>query len=76
MNLGTEQITDLELLLKFPTSSAMQGLKIHHDAPEDVQASAKRLFDRGIIDRVDGGYLTELGHELQQHALHLSNALK
>ena len=34
------------------------------------------LFDRGIIDQVDGGYLTELGHELQQHALHLSNALK
>ena len=44
MSLGTEQITDLELLLKFPTSSAMQGLKIHHDAPASLQASAKRFI--------------------------------
>ena len=76
MSLCKEQVTDLELLLKFPTSSAMQGLKIHHDAPEVIQASAKRLFERGIIDRIDGGYLTELGHELLEHALHISNALK
>ena len=76
MSLRKEQINDLELLLKFPTSSAMQGLKIHHDAPQNIQDSAKRLFERGIIDRSDGGYLTELGHELQQHALHVSNALK
>jgi uncharacterized protein (TIGR02647 family) len=76
MSLCEKQITDLELLLKFPTSSAMQGLKIHNDAPETLQDAARRLFERGITDRIDGGYLTELGHELQTHAFHLSSALK
>ncbi len=76
MSINQSVMADLDLLLKFPTSSAMQGLKIHHDAPESVRDAAKRLFEKGVIDQIDGGYLTELGHELQNHALQLCSALK
>lgn len=76
MTLNQSLLSDLELLLKFPTSSALQGIKIHQDAPKELQNAAQRLFERGVIDQADGGYLTELGHELQNHALQLCNALK
>ncbi|MCC2617267.1 TIGR02647 family protein [Aestuariibacter halophilus] len=66
---------ELDLLLKFPTQSMMQGLKIHHDAPASTVAAAQRLFDKGIISQPDGGYLTDLGHDLIDHAQRLAMAL-
>jgi uncharacterized protein (TIGR02647 family) len=54
--------------LKFPSKSLMQGLKIHHDAEPESVAAAKRLFDKGIVTLPDGGYLTDLGHDLFDHA--------
>ena len=65
----------LNLLLKFPTDSLMQGLKIHHDADPSVIAAAKRLYDMGIISLPDGGYLTDLGLDLAEHAQVLKSAL-
>lgn len=71
-----QQLTDeLNLILKFPTSSLMQGLKIHENADPTVIAAAKRLFDKGIITLPDGGYLTELGHDLAEHAQVIQSAL-
>ena len=68
MTFTTETIAELNLLLKFPMKSLMQGLKIHHDAEPEVIAAAKRLFDKGIVTRSDGGYLTDLGYDLAEHA--------
>lgn len=71
-----QQLTDeLNLILKFPNKSLMQGLKIHHDADPAVISAAQRLFDKGIVSQPDGGYLTDLGHDLAEHAQVIQSAL-
>lgn len=75
MAFSQDMIAELNLMLKFPTKSLMQGLKIHHDADPDMIAAAKRLFDKGIITQPDGGYLTDLGHDLIEHVNTLESAL-
>ncbi|MBN7821703.1 TIGR02647 family protein [Bowmanella yangjiangensis] len=68
-------LEEINLLLKFPLDSLRQGLKIHHDADPAIVDAAKRLFEKGIIDQVDGGYLTDLGHDLHEHAQILASAM-
>ncbi|MDF2179072.1 TIGR02647 family protein [Aliiglaciecola sp. CAU 1673] len=75
MAFDSSLVAELNLLLKFPHDSLTQGLKIHHDADPQVVDAAKRLFDKGIINRIDGGYLTDLGHDLAEHAQILVSAL-
>lgn len=75
MQFNHDMYEELNLLLKFPTDSLMHGLKIHHDADPDVISAAQRLYDKGIIDQVDGGYLTDLGQDLINHAQMLHSAL-
>lgn len=53
----------------------MQGLKIHHDAEPAVVTAAQRLFDKGVVTLPDGGYLTDLGHDLFEHAQVVKMAL-
>lgn len=72
----TKELTEeLNLILKFPHKSLMQGLKIHQDADPCVIAAAQRLFDKGIVSQPDGGYLTNLGHDLAEHATVIQSAL-
>ncbi len=75
MTFTDDMVAELNLLLKFPNKSLMQGLKIHHDAEPSAVAAAKRLFDKGIVTLPDGGYLTDLGHDLFEHALVVKMAL-
>jgi uncharacterized protein (TIGR02647 family) len=75
MTFTPEMIAELNLLLKFPMKSLMQGLKIHHDAEPEVIAAAKRLHDKGIVTLPDGGYLTDLGYDLAEHAQVVQSAL-
>lgn len=75
MTFNQKMIDELNLLLKFPANSMLQGIKIHHDAEPGVIEAAQRLYDRGIITQVDGGYLTDLGHDLLEHADKLASAL-
>ena len=70
-----DMIDELNLILKFPTHSLMQGLKIHHDASPDVIDAAERLYAKGVITQPDGGYLTDLGHDLAELAQKLRSAL-
>jgi len=67
---------ELDLILKFPMDSMMQGLKVHQDADPVLVEAAKRLFEKGIIDQKDGGYLTDLGLDLAEHAQTLQSALQ
>ena len=76
MPFNTELTAELNLILKFPSTSLMQGLKIHHDASPDVIAAAKRLFDKGIVTQADGGYLSNLGYDLADHAKIIQAALE
>lgn len=75
MSFSSDMIEELNLLLMFPTQSLMQGLKIHHDASQAVIDAAERLYAKGIITQRDGGYLTDLGHDLIEHAQRLRLAL-
>ena len=75
MTFNQELTDELNLILKFPQKSLMQGLKIHHDASPEMVSAAQRLFDKGIITQPDGGYLTDLGHDLADHASTLASAL-
>ena len=60
-------IQELNLLMKFPDSS-LDGLKIHHTADPALVDAAQRLYDKGLVTRHDGGYLTDLGHEAAEAA--------
>ena len=54
----------------------MQGIKIHSDADSSLIDAAKRLYDKGITDSSDGGYLTDLGLDLIEHVTLIHSALK
>jgi uncharacterized protein (TIGR02647 family) len=52
---------ELNILIQYDLSNTQQGIKIHHDAEINVIEAAKRLHDKGLIDKPDGGYLTSMG---------------
>lgn len=75
MHLNQALVSELNLLLTFPDKSLMQGIKVHHDADSDIVEAAANLHAKGIITQSDGGYLTDLGLELAEHAQKLHTAL-
>lgn len=75
MKFTTDTIDELNILLQYDLSNLEQGIKIHHEAnPETIKAAA-RLFDKGLIDKHDGGYLTDLGRTSAEHAQALTTLL-
>ena len=75
MPFNAEMVEELNLILKFPDNSLMQGIKIHNNADPALVNAAQRLFEKGIVDQHDGGYLTNLGHDLAEHATIIQSAL-
>lgn len=67
---------EINVLLQFNLETTQQGIKVHHDARPELICATKRLFDKGLISRDDGGYLTDLGHEAAEHAQNLLQLLK
>lgn len=67
MILTSELRDEISLLLQFDISSAQAGLKVHSQASPESVAAAQRLFEKGLVDHVDGGYLTALGREAADH---------
>ena len=59
------------LLARYNLHTSQEGVKIHSSAQADAIAAAKRLFDKGLISQVDGGYLTALGRTAAEHAQNL-----
>ena len=70
-------IEEIKLLNQFNLNSKLYGIKIHQSnaSPETVNA-ATRLYEKGLIDHIDGGYLTDLGVETAEHAQILLQILK
>jgi len=66
---------ELDLLLLFDLSSNQKGIKIHKTADAEKIAAAERLFNKGFITQVDGGYLTTLGNEAAEQAQSLFTML-
>lgn len=76
MALSQEMLEEINVLSLFNIESIQSGIKVHHSAnPEQIDATA-RLFNKGLITQVDGGYLTDLGIEAAEHAQSLLNILK
>ncbi|CAM2952601.1 MULTISPECIES: TIGR02647 family protein [Vibrio] len=68
MKYTSDKIDELNLLLQFDISSAATGIKVHHDASQNMQSAIQRLFDKGLCTQPDGGYLTDEGIEVAEHA--------
>lgn len=64
MHLDSELIEELNLLMRYRiTSTPGGGIKIGEAAEPTVIAAAKRLFHKGLIERTDGGVLTDDGKQ-------------
>jgi uncharacterized protein (TIGR02647 family) len=73
---SNERLEEIKLLNQFDLGSTANGLKIHaQQASKEMVAAAERLFDKGLTDHVDGGYLTDRGIEAANHAQSLMRLL-
>lgn len=68
MHYTKEQMAELDILIQYSLDSTNQGIKVHSTAPEDQINAVERLFDKGLVSQVDGGYLTDLGRKAAEHA--------
>jgi uncharacterized protein (TIGR02647 family) len=74
--LDAELLEEVKLLRQYSIETLHEGIKIHSSAGETCQLSAERLFKKGIISQVDGGYLTQRGQEVVEHLDALINLLR
>ncbi len=68
MILTEELVEEINLLSLFNLATTQEGLKVHSNAGHQVVDAARRLHQKGIISQSDGGYLTDLGIEVAEHA--------
>jgi len=74
MHIDSETIDELNLLMRYRMTSA-GGIEIGQAADSATAAAARRLFQKGIIERIDGGALTDNGRQAVDHMTHLFNQL-
>jgi len=68
MRYTEEQIAEMDILIHYNLESSLQGIKVHSDANTLQIEAVQRLFDKGLVTQVDGGYLTDLGRTAAEHA--------
>jgi uncharacterized protein (TIGR02647 family) len=61
-------IEEQEILSHYNLSTTLKGVKVHKTADPAVIAATERLYKKGLITLIDGGYLTPLGLEAATHA--------
>lgn len=66
--LNPDLVQEIDMLNLFDLNSVQHGIKVHHEADPARIAAAQRLFEKGMISQVDGGYLTDRGLETAEHA--------
>lgn len=64
----SDLVDELNALIRFDTSCNQQGIKVHKTADAAVIAAMGRLYGKGLLTQVDGGYLTNLGRSAADHA--------
>ena len=62
-----DMLEEMNILLHYTLNTTQQGIKVHHSAAPEVIAATRRLHDKGLITREDGGYLTNLGLTTAEH---------
>lgn len=75
MSFDQELTEELNLLNHFNLRNEQDGIKVHHDAANELIAAAERLHNKGLITQVDGGYLTDLGRKAAEHSQALTTIL-
>lgn len=76
MKLDKEFLEELAILSLFNEHTFEEGIKVHeHKASQQDLDATKRLFEKGIVTQVDGGYLTSLGKEAVDHLFDLAKML-
>ncbi|MFT5425653.1 MAG: hypothetical protein ACI9ZT_000585 [Gammaproteobacteria bacterium] len=68
MHFSREQIAEIEILIHYNLETTQQGIKVHSSAGEDHVDAVRRLFHKGLVTQLDGGYLTDLGRSAAEHA--------
>jgi len=68
MHYTEEQMAEMDILIRYNLQSTQQGIKVHSRANKEQIAAVQRLFDKGLVTAVDGGYLTDLGRKAAEHA--------
>jgi uncharacterized protein (TIGR02647 family) len=68
MNFTPALVEELEILSHYNLSTTQTGVKVHKTAETTVIAATERLYKKGLITQIDGGYLTPLGLEAAAHA--------
>jgi len=63
-------IEEIEVLLQFPLNITQAGIKVHHNARQEMIDATENLYKKGLISQHDGGYLTDLGYEAAEHLQH------
>ena len=65
----TQDIVDeINILVRFNLDTTQEGIKVHKTAAPEIIAATKRLYDKGLVTREYGGYLTSMGHEAAEQA--------
>ena len=67
MTITEELHAELNVILLYTLETTQEGIKVHKNADPAKIAAIKRLYDKGLVTQVDGGYLTDLGRELAEH---------
>lgn len=75
MSLSNEINEELDILELFNSDSTKEGIKVHAAAEPKTIAATKRLYAKGLISQVDGGYLTPLGIQAFDLAVKLKSIL-
>lgn len=68
MNYTKEQFAEIDILIRYNLDSTQQGIKVHSSANKEQIEAVQRLFDKGLVTQVDGGYLTDIGRKAAEHA--------
>ncbi len=68
MRYTEEQMAEMDILIRYNLQTTQQGIKVHSRANKEQIAAVQRLFDKGLVTAVDGGYLTDLGRKAAEHA--------
>jgi len=72
----TQDIVDeINILVRYNLDTTQEGIKVHKTAAPEIIAATKRLYDKGLVTREYGGYLTSMGHEAAEQAQTVLNLL-
>ena len=67
-NFSKEQIAEIDILVRYNLETTQQGIKVHSNAGKEHVDAVERLFEKGLVTHIDGGYLTDLGRSAAEHA--------